>query len=192
MIFRFWDFAYLQKEAEKIISLLNIVPGFQVAEIGAGTGELAEILAKKVGPTGFVFATEYDEKKLEKILKRIKKHRLTNFQTVLSKGQGNNLPEKQFDAILMKKVFHHFSDPKLELGSFYEYLKPDGKLLIADFEPKWYLKYSAPKNIPKSFGGHGIFKRVLIGEVLAAGFVLEQLDEKFSAGGMYCAVFIKK
>lgn len=191
MIFRFWDFAYLKQEAEKLITLLNIKEGFRVAEIGAGDGSLVEILAKQVGQSGFIFATEHDDERLDKILKRIKAGNLTNVKAVLVSGEGSNLPNEQFDVILMKKVFHHITNPERETRNFYEHLKPGGKLAIVDFEPKWYLKLSTPKNIPKSYGGHGIYKKVLIEEVIRAGFMLEKLDEKFSPGGMYCAIFGK-
>jgi len=191
MIFRFWDFVYLKKEAEKLIALLNIKEGFRIAEIGAGDGSLMEILAKQVGQSGLVFATEQDKERLDKILKKIKTGNLTNVMAVLARGEGSNLPNEQFDVILMKKVFHHITNPEIEVRNFYEHLKPGGKLAIADFEPKWYLKLSTPKNIPKSYGGHGIYKNVLIEKVIGAGFVLEKLEEKFSVGSMYCAIFRK-
>ena len=60
-----------------------------------------------------------------------------------------------------------------------------------DFEPKWYLKLSTPKGIPASYGGHGIYKNVLISEVQQAGFKLKQLDDNFIAAECI-ALFLKK
>ena len=53
-----------QKEADKLATLLNWKPGSVVAEIGAGDGGLTLAAAQRVGPTGRIFTTELDPKKL--------------------------------------------------------------------------------------------------------------------------------
>ena len=56
-----------QKEADKLAKLLNWKPGSVVAEIGAGEGGLTLAAAERVGPTGRVYTTELDPKKLAKL-----------------------------------------------------------------------------------------------------------------------------
>ncbi len=190
MIFSSFDIIVRNTEAKKLVRLLNIQSGFNIAEIGAGKGRLSLYLAKAVGLMGSVFATEFDEKKVKKIKYKIQKANIVNLQTALAGSANPNLPDKLFDIILMSKVYHHFTNAPIQNLEFYRHLKPQGRLAIIDFEPRWYLKLSTPKNIPKSYGGHGIHKNVLINEVLHSGFKLEVFVENFS-GGMYCAVFTK-
>ncbi len=191
MIFSSWDFVFLKNEAAKLVEYLGLSSGMKLAEIGAGSGDLALLLAKVVGDSGLVFATEHDEGKFRKLSHRVERGKIKNMQAALAKDGQGNLPSIQFDAIVMKKVYHHFTDAEGQNRSFFEHLKPGGKLAVMDFEPKWYLKLSMPKGVPKKYGGHGIYKRVLVEEVLKAGFRLEKLGEKFGSGGMYCAVFAK-
>lgn len=191
MIFSGFDILFRNKEAKKLVGLLNIGPGFIIAEIGAGKGLLSFYLSRVVGQSGLVFSTEFDPIKLNKIISKVKQKNIKNLQTALAGDSNPNLPDKQFDVILMSKVYHHFTNAAAQNKSFYEHLKPGGLLAVIDFEPKWYLKFSTPKNIPKSYGGHGIYKHVLINEVQQAGFKLKQLVENFSSGKMYCAIFSK-
>lgn len=191
MIFSTCDFIYLKNEAAKLVEFLGLSSGMKLAEIGAGNGDLAILLAAVVGDSGLVFATEHDEEKLHKLLQRVAQEKIKNVEAALAKDGQDSLPPIQFDAIVMKKVYHHFTDPEGQNRVFFEHLKSGGKLAVMDFEPKWYLKLSAPKDVPKNYGGHGIYKKVLVEGVLKSGFRLEKLDEKLGSGGMYCAVFVK-
>lgn len=190
MVFSWLDIFFLRKEAKKLFQLLNIRPGMSVAEIGGGNGAFSVLLAKEVGSLGFVFTTEFERKKLNKIIRKAEKSDLANLQTGLASAENPNLPERQFDIIFMRKVYHHFTHSDSQNLEFYKHLKLGGKLAIVDFEPKWYLKLSQPKGIPKQYGGHGIFKNVLIEEVEKTGFKLKKLMEDFE-GREYCAIFEK-
>lgn len=192
MIFSSFDFWFQNKEAKKLASLLKIMSGFKIAEIGAGKGLLSFYLAGIVGQNGLVFSTEFDESKLNKLRKKIKKQNITNLQISQAGIDNPNLPDVLFDVIIMSKVYHHFTNSAAQNKGFYAHLKPKGHLVIVDFEPKWYLKLSTPKGIPSSYGGHGIYKNVLINEVKQTGFKLKQLNDNFSSGGMYCAIFNKE
>ncbi len=169
---------------------MNLRPNLKIAEIGAGNGSLALFLSQTVGPDGLVVATEFDGKLIDKISKKAQRNNAANLKAVFAKSNDPNLPGIQFDLILMKKVYHHFTHAQEQNMSFYSHLKPGGKLAIIDFEPKWYLKLSTPAGVPKKYGGHGIFKKILVAEVESAGFRLENLINNFS-GGMFCAIFRK-
>ncbi|MBI5530019.1 MAG: methyltransferase [Candidatus Doudnabacteria bacterium] len=190
MIFSTWDFFTHNKEAQKIISLLNIITGQSVVEIGAGKGLMSFAVAKTVDDSGFVFSTEHDAEKLNKLNTKAVKLGLKNLHTAKAGEDSPNLPDKMFDAIFMCKVYHHFTQSAKQNAAFYSHLKPGGQLAIIDFEPRWYLKMSTPKGIPASYGGHGVYKNVVIDEVQQAGFKLKQMVDDFG-GGMYCAIFEK-
>src|SRR5262245_31205533 len=68
--------------ADEIATLLAVNPGSTVAEIGAGHGEMAIRMARKVGPSGHVYATEIDPGRLAEIRERAQEAGLDNL-TVL-------------------------------------------------------------------------------------------------------------
>lgn len=191
MIFSSFDFWFQNTEAKKLVSLLGISSGYKVAEIGAGKGILSFYMSRVVGKDGLVFSTEFDEAKLNKLSQKVKKQNIKNLQTASAGSNNPNLPDILFDVIIMSKVYHHFTNASAQNKSFYSHLKSGGQLVVVDFEPKWYLKFSTPKGIPESYGGHGIFKNVLISEVEKAGFKLKLMDDNFSSGKIYCAIFNK-
>src|SRR5262245_57474371 len=47
-----------EEEPERALELIGITPGFVVADVGAGTGYMTVRLARRVGPTGKVYANE--------------------------------------------------------------------------------------------------------------------------------------
>jgi ubiquinone/menaquinone biosynthesis C-methylase UbiE len=178
-------------EAKLLLEVLKIPQNALVAEIGAGEGKLAESMARQLSPLGKVYASEYDAKKFSALKIRFQKSGLSNLFALPANQENPNLPEGSFDVIYMSKVFHHFSKPELQLNSFFHKLKPEGRLVIIDFQPKWYLNFSVPEGVPKEYGGHGIYKTTLVALVENAGFRLDTLRENFGSWGIYCAIFSK-
>lgn len=48
-------------EAERVAALAGVSPGQTVAELGAGRGEMARVMAPKVLPGGRLFVTELND-----------------------------------------------------------------------------------------------------------------------------------
>ena len=71
------------KDADKLATLLKWKPGSVVAEIGAGDGGLTLAAAERVGPTGRVYTTELDPKKL------------ADLETLAAAAEGQNITVSQ-------------------------------------------------------------------------------------------------
>ena len=180
-----------QKEAGKLATLLNWKPGSVVAEIGAGDGGLTLAAAARVGPSGRVFTTELDPKKLAGLETLAAKQKVQNITVVKAGEAATNLPRECCDSIFMRRVYHHLTQPAQEDASLFQSLKPGGLLAVIDFPPgKWLSRLEPVKGVPKNRGGHGMPKQLLVDELSAAGF--QALTTPTDWPGVdYCVVFRK-
>ncbi len=191
MIYSIFDKFVIHREVEKLKWLVGLGLGFKVAEVGAGNGGFAKVLCGIVGREGLVYASEFEEAKIRDLKTLAAKNNLVNLQVVESQNNSANLPEGYFNLILMRKVYHHFTEPEAMVKSFYKALLPGGKLVIIDFAPKWFLWLSTPKNIPKNRGGHGIKKELVINEVTRVGFKFKNQIDNWARNGIYLLMFEK-
>lgn len=123
-----------QEEApEAAIESLKIKPGMYVADVGAGTGYFSIRMAKKVGPTGRVYANDVQPEMLARLQDRVEKEKLTNVETVLGTQTDPKLPAGKLDMILMVDVYHEFSQPQRMLQEMKKALKPDGRLILVEY-----------------------------------------------------------
>src|ERR1700751_682783 len=58
-------------EAEGVMNLLEMKPGMAVGDIGAGSGYYTLRLARRLGPTGHVFAEDVVPEYLERLARRV-------------------------------------------------------------------------------------------------------------------------
>jgi protein-L-isoaspartate O-methyltransferase len=126
-----------EREAEeapsKAIAALNVRAGAVVADVGAGSGYYTVRLARVVGPTGKVVATDLQPGMLDIIRSKIARERLTNVEVVQGRGDDPVLPAGAFDLILMVDVYHELASPQLFVRKLKEALKPDGRLVLIEF-----------------------------------------------------------
>src|SRR5690606_17719747 len=69
-------------EIEHLVAWLEIQPGMEVADLGAGDGTYAIALARRVGPSGHVYATEIDPDRLAAIRQAVKEAGLDNVTVI--------------------------------------------------------------------------------------------------------------
>jgi ubiquinone/menaquinone biosynthesis C-methylase UbiE len=147
----------VSEEIDQIAELMELRPGMQLADVGAGDGELAEALARRVGPAGHVFINEIDDGELRKIVRRIEKSDLTNMTRIEGDAKDARLPDASCDGILLRYVYHHISEREAMRSSLRRSLRPQGKLVVIEKLER---------------GGHGISMDDMIDEITADGFRL--------------------
>src|SRR5262245_17018112 len=116
-----------------IVGMLQLKPGMSVAEIGAGSGFLARLMAAGVGPAGRVIATELDPKMVDYMNARAKEEHLGNFRAIAGQSSGAGLEPASVDAVAIVNTFSFFDKPKEMLASISAALKPGGLMLVVDF-----------------------------------------------------------
>ncbi len=157
-------------EVDRLIEVLEIEQGEVVADVGAGDGTWSAALAERVGGSGRIYATEVDRDDLKKIRDRIERAGLDNVLVVEGTQNETGLPPACCDAILLRRVYHHFQEPGAMRASLKQALSDDGLLLIVDFDTKRYR--ARPSGIPESRSGHGVEKEVVVSEMERDGFEL--------------------
>lgn len=165
------------REVDQFAEWLRVEPGAVVADIGAGEGEYAIALAARVGPEGRVYATEIEEEKRVEILEAAREAGVDRVEVREAQIEGTGLAPACCDAIFLRTVYHHLTDPEPFTRSLYETLRPGGRLAIVDFRPTALLALWTPDGIPEDRGGHGIEPALVVRELEAVGFVqVDSLD----------------
>src|SRR6187431_2175794 len=81
-----------EEAPSKALDALELKPGMVVADIGAGSGYYASRMAKRVGPTGRVYATDIQQGMIDLLERRIRSEGLSNVTTVLGGMDDPKLP----------------------------------------------------------------------------------------------------
>ena len=171
-------------EMSRLRQVLALEAGKVVADVGAGKGELTFALAKEVGSSGRVFATDIDPERLRRIREKVVAGRLGNVTVLEGAGSETGLPPSCCDAIVLRRVYHHLTDPSGINASLLRALRPGGVLAIIDFPPPLFF----------SRGEFGVPPKSVSSEVTASGFeLLRAIDDWPGRGplGTYCMVFRK-
>jgi SAM-dependent methyltransferase len=177
----------LSSETARLVEALGLEEGMTVADVGAGNGEWSERLAREVGDSGHVYATEIEADGVEEIRERALSARLDNVTALLGTATDTGLPEACCDAILLRMVYHHFTDPASMRTSLRRALRPGAHLVVIDLEPN--TSWRELPGVPDR-GGHGIGEDDLVAEMTSDGFeVVERQDDWDGNGERYCVVF---
>lgn len=164
-------------DAAHLVTALKLQPGQTVADIGAGRGQLAAALAREVGPSGRVYATELSEDRLRDL--RGLADSTENLSVVEAKTTSTNLPDGCCDALVLRRVYHHFADPKQMNSSLLASLKPGGLLAIIDFPPDG--SESKDPADRDTGGHHGVTSATVVRELGQAGFEVVGGEERIGS-----------
>lgn len=163
-------------QIDRVMDLLKIKEGSNVADIGAGSGWFTVRAARRVGASGKVYAVEINADFLEHIQRRADDEKLANIHTVLGKEDDPLLSPESVDAVLVLKTYHEIAQPILLLAHLRKAMRQGALLGIID-------RNGNGKD-------HGISKRTVINEGREAGFTLVDDYDFVKPDGMdYFLVF---
>ncbi|MGA8678189.1 MAG: class I SAM-dependent methyltransferase [Candidatus Acidiferrales bacterium] len=178
-----------REEVTRLADLMHWRAGTIVADVGAGDGTYSFEAAEKVGPAGRVYATEIDQEKLKSLKAGVAKRKLYNVTIVESAADDTKLPSSCCDAIFLRRVYHHLTQPQDFDKNLVRALKPGGQLAVIDFPPS--PNSELVKGVPKNRGGHGIPEKVMVDELTSTGLRVEKVIDDWS-GRDYCVIFAKR
>ena len=166
---------------EAIFKTLGVREGQTICEIGAGTGDVSIAAARIVGPTGRIYTSELGESRIKVLQERVTASGLTHITVVTGEATRTGFTDAACDAVFLKDVYHHFTDPAAMNRSIAAALKPGARLLVIDFTPPPGQEATTPADRGKD-GMHGIGVESLTRELNAAGF--EVVSSEGPAGGI--------
>ncbi|HEX7019702.1 MAG TPA: methyltransferase domain-containing protein [Gemmatimonadaceae bacterium] len=121
------------QKPEQIMDALGIADGATVADLGAGGGWFTVRLARRVGPTGVVYAEDVQPQMIESIRRRVEREGLKNVRTVHGTAIDPRLPAGEMDAVLIVDIYNELEDPVALLSNAARALQPRGRLGIVEF-----------------------------------------------------------
>lgn len=120
----------------------GVQAGDRVLDLAAGSGDLSEKFAKKVGEEGHVVVTDINQAMLEEGRKRLTNAGIaSNVEYCLVNAEKLPFEDNVFDCISISFGLRNVTDKQTALESMVRCLKPGGRALV--------LEFSQPKN--KSF-----------------------------------------
>ena len=171
----------IYKYRHAIVAALGLEPGRDVADVGAGSGFIAQLMAREVEPEGKVYAQEISQEALDYVMKQAEKEGIANIVPVLGDSRSSKLAKASVDVIVTIRVYHHFEYPEDMLASIKTALRPEGRFVVIDRER--IKGVSTPETYEHWRAGKG----TISDEILDAGFVLEK--EIPLIPGIYYLVF---
>ena len=153
--------------AEKIFDAIGVVEGATVCEIGAGDGELTIAAARKVGPAGRVYSSELGETRVNALRKHVTASGIAHITVVAGEERSTSFPEAACDAVFLRDVYHHFTEPAAMNASIAQALNPGGRVAVVDFTPPGQ-EATCPADRARD-GMHGVSPESVTREMKEAG-----------------------
>ncbi len=161
-----------------VVRALDIRPGMDIADIGAGTGLYTRAFSHEVGSEGTVYAVDIARNFIDGIDQQAKAAGVQNVVGVVNTAKDVNLDPASIDLAFVCDTYHHFEYPRSMLQSINEALRPGGSLVIIDFRKikgfssNWVMSHTRSD------------KKNVIGEVESEGFELIE-DQDFLKTNFY-------
>ena len=166
-------------QTNRVLDTLRLHAGSSLGDIGAGGGWFSVRAARRVGPSGHVYAEDINEPAIDTIRDRAGREHLPQITTVLGSPDDPRLAPGSLDAAVMLRVYHEVAHPALVLDALHAALRPGGRFGVIDH--------------PGRGDDHGINPDVVRAEVERNGFRFVGLYD-FTKGDQndYMEVFEKR
>jgi len=116
------------------IDCSGVRPGQQVLDLAGGTGDIAALFSKRVGPTGKVVLADINESMLNVGRDKLRDLGLiNNIEFVQANAEALPFADNSFDIISIGFGLRNVTDKDAALRSMFRVLKPGGRLLVLEF-----------------------------------------------------------
>lgn len=117
----------------QMLDLARMQPGQRILDIAAGAGEPAVSAAERVGPGGYVLATDISEGIVELALQVARERGLKQIEARAMDGEKLDLPDASFDAVLCRLGLMYMPHPVTALREWRRALRTGGRAAVVVF-----------------------------------------------------------
>ncbi|WP_309741855.1 MULTISPECIES: class I SAM-dependent methyltransferase [unclassified Chamaesiphon] len=131
-----------EEQPQQMVAALGLKSTDVVADIGAGTGYISQLIAQQV-PDGKVLAVDVQPEMIELLKRRIDRAKIANIQTQLGNEQSPELAPESIDLAIMVDAYHEFGYPQEMMTGIVSALKPGGRIVLTEYrgeDPKVFIK----------------------------------------------------
>jgi SAM-dependent methyltransferase len=118
---------------ELMLDLAEVRTGSRVLDVAAGTGDQTVMAAQRVGPTGYVLATDISASMLKLAADAAQEAGFTNVETRVMDAENIDLDADSFDAAICQLGLFLFSNPAKVLRAMRRVIRPGGKVAALVF-----------------------------------------------------------
>ena len=168
-------------KSDYILRELDLRPGDVVVDIGAGDGFWAERMAKFVGKEGTIYASEVEQRKVDRMKERFSD--LPQVKPYLCPTNGTGLAENSCELAFLSKTYHHLdADGRVDyLRHLRQVVRPTGRLCVIE-------KYA---NIATRDQSHAIALSQLVKQAEQAGWIAVRY-ELMTGMYHYITIFVQR
>ena len=116
-----------------MLDLARIQTGQRILDIAAGAGEPAVSAAERVGPTGYVLATDISEGIVELARQVALERGHKQIETRAMDGEKLDLPDASFDAVVCRLGLMYMPHPVTALREWRRVLRAGGRVAVVVF-----------------------------------------------------------
>jgi ubiquinone/menaquinone biosynthesis C-methylase UbiE len=138
---------------ELMLDLAEVRTGSRVLDVAAGTGDQTLLAAERVGPTGYVLATDVSGNMLKLAADAAREADFTNVETRVMDAEKIDLDPDSFDAVICQLGLFLFPNPANVLRAVRKVLRPGGKVAALVFSRAEKNPYQGiPLGLARRFG----------------------------------------
>jgi ubiquinone/menaquinone biosynthesis C-methylase UbiE len=141
-----------EEQPQKMVAALGLNPTDTVADVGAGTGYISQLLAQQV-PQGQVLSIDLQPEMIDLLQKRVDssacaegdREKITNIKPQLATNEQNpGLLANSVDLALMVDAYHEFNYPQEVMTNIVAALKPGGRVVLTEYRGEDPLVFIKP------------------------------------------------
>lgn len=126
----FWQ-QQLKPAQEKLLEMANLQPGEKLIDIACGTGLVSFPAAEKLGPNGFVLATDISDGMVKICTELANEKKLTNMEFKRMDAEELHVPSEEYDVALCALGLMYVPDPVKALKEMHRVIRPGGRAVAA-------------------------------------------------------------
>jgi ubiquinone/menaquinone biosynthesis C-methylase UbiE len=124
----------IQRIKQWTYDILNVREGFQLLDLGCGTGDDVQALARQVGTTGRVVGVDASQSMVAEARKRAREANLP-LEFRVGDAERLDFADGTFDGCRAERVLMHLTQPERAVAEMVRVVRPGGRVVV--YDPDW-------------------------------------------------------